>query len=210
MLAVGPEFEAEIAGVAGARDADRDAAQVDARHAEVLERRRAERLEYRPGGWALQRKGGDTVRDVADVDLQADGVVLQPAQVGFGGRHAEELLVEASDGAIVDHLAGVIAPGRIEHLADTRLEHVAGDDEVEEPRGIAAPHQVLVERRDVKQRRCRADHVVFALVRQLVGAGDDVACPTPPGMARAERRGALVERRGLQHQLSRAPLAASK
>src|SRR6185503_2538325 len=77
--------------------------------------------------------------------------------------------------------------------------HVARDDAVQEPRGVAAGDAVLVQGRDVEQRRRVADRVVFPLVRELVGTGDDVPGPAAPGVARAQRRRARVERCGLQH-----------
>src|SRR5205807_9947980 len=100
-------------------------------------------------------------------------------------------------GAVVDHLAGVIAPRRIEHLADLGLEDVAWHDEIEQPSSIAAADQVFIERRDIEQCRRGANDVVFALVGEFVGARDDVAGPASPGMAYAEGGRALVERRGL-------------
>ena len=205
-----PDFEAKVAGVSRARDLDRDAAQAGARHAEVLERRRAERLQDGPGGRALQRERGNALRNIGDLHLESCGVVLEPAQIRLGRGHAEAVLIQARHGAVVDHLAGVIAPGRVKHLASLCLEHVARHDQVEEPRGVAPAHEIFVERRDIEQGGRRADDVVFALVRELVGARDEVPRPAPPGMARAERGGALVERRRLQHQSMRAPLSASK
>src|SRR5205823_3328815 len=108
------------------------------------------------------------------------------------------------------YLAGVVTPRRVKHLADGRLLNIARDDEVQQLGRVAAAHQVLVERRHVEERRRGANDMVFTLVGELVGARDDVAGPAPPGMAYAERRSALVKRRGLEHQLRRAPVPASK
>src|SRR5512134_2550242 len=72
------------------------------------------------------------------------------------------------------------------------------NNKIEEPRRVLAAHAVLVERRNVEERRRAANGVVLALVGKLVGARDYVPGPTTPRVACAERCGALVERSGLQ------------
>src|SRR5512145_2074661 len=75
------------------------------------------------------------------------------------------------------------------------------DNKIEEPRRVPAAHAVLVERRDVEKRRGAADRVVLALVGEPVGARDHVTGPAAPGVACAERRGALVKGGALQQEL---------
>ena len=48
------------------------------------------------------------------------------------------VLVEPRDGAVVEHLAGAVAPGRVEHLADLRTRDVARHDAVEQARRVLA------------------------------------------------------------------------
>src|SRR5207302_1754972 len=84
------------------------------------------------------------------------------------------------DRAVVDLLPGGVAPRRVEHLPDFALGHVAGDDAIEQPGRVAARDPVLVEWGDVEQRRRAADRVILAVVRQLVGAGDDEPRPAAP------------------------------
>src|SRR2546422_6289458 len=79
-------------------------------------------------------------------------------------------------------LAFVVAPRRVQHLSDFRFADVARDDVIEQSRRVAAGDEVLIERRDVEQGRRVPDRVILAVVRQLVGAGDDVAGPAPPGL----------------------------
>src|SRR2546427_3999238 len=80
---------------------------------------------------------------------------MQPAQRRVGRRHAERLLAQHRDCAVVDLLALVVAPRRVEHLADFRFAHVARDDVIEQSGGITTGDEVLVERGDVEQRRDR-------------------------------------------------------
>ncbi len=56
----------------------------------------------------------------------------------------------------------------------------ACDDAIEELGRTGACDAVLVERGDIEQRRGAADRMVFAFVRELVRARDDVARPAPP------------------------------
>ena len=127
---------------------------------------------------------------------------LSSSQRRFGSAEVMRnvLLVEARDRAVVEHLAGGVAPGRVQDLADTARGDVARDDAIEQARRVAPADAVLVERRDVEQRRRAADRVVLALVRELVRARDDVARPAPPRMAHAQRGGARVKRRRSQHE----------
>jgi hypothetical protein len=107
--------------------------------------------------------------------LEAARVFLEPAQVRIGRRHAKRSLVEACDGAVVEHLARAVAPWRVQHLADRGAHDIARDYAIQQPGGVPAAHHVLVERRDIEQRRGHPDRVVLALVRELVRARDDVA-----------------------------------
>src|SRR5262249_51014521 len=89
--------------------------------------------------------------------------------------------------------AVLVAPRRIEHLADGHLRDVAGDQSVDEPGRIAAGDQVLEERRHVDERGRVADGVVLVLVVPLVGADGVVAGPFPIVEALAEGKRALVD-----------------
>ena len=123
-LGVDPDLVAEVAGVAGARDRDRDVADGRVYEAEVLERREIRRrqlLEDRARQRALQRERAGALGDVLDRDVEPDGVHRQPAEVRLGAREAERVLVEPADGAVVDDLAVRVAPRRVEHLADAAL-----------------------------------------------------------------------------------------
>ena len=90
------------------------------------------------------------------------------------------MLAEQRDRAVVDHLARAIAPGRVQHLPDLQRADVARHDAIEQPHRVRAADVVLVQRRDVEQRRRAPDRVVLAIVDELVRAGDDVARPAPP------------------------------
>ncbi len=168
MSAIHPDLEAQVAGVAGARNFHRDVAQSGLRKVEILELRRAKRLQDRPGHGPLQRQRGDRIRYISDLDVHAGGVVFEPAQVRLRRGHAEDVVAKTRDGTVVDHLAGVIAPWRVEHLTNLSLQDVARHDEIQEARGVATPDPILIERRHIEERRRRADNVIFTLVRKLV------------------------------------------
>ncbi len=150
---------------------------------------------------SLERERGERLRDVFDLHVEPRRVVLEPAQVRLRRGDAELVLAQARDRAVVEHLAGGVAPRRIGDLADLQAADFSRHHQIEEAGGVLAAHAVLAERRDVEQRRRAADRMVFALVRELVGARHHVARPAPPGMARAERGGTLVEGSGLQQKL---------
>jgi hypothetical protein len=106
------------------------------------------------------------------------------------------------DRAVVEYLPGSIAPAGVQHLPDRRGRDAARDDAIEEPRSTRAAHAVFVQWRDIEKRARAANRVVLALVRKLVSACDDVARPSAPCMARAERGSARVKRRRSKHQRS--------
>ena len=97
--------------------------------------------------------------------------------------------------AVVDHLAVLVAPRRVVHLADGDLERVARDQAIDELDRVAAGDQVLEERRDVDQRRGVADRVVLVLVVRLVGADRVVARPLAIVEALAQREACARGRR---------------
>src|SRR5207237_475635 len=203
-----PDLVTEIAGIASTGYLDGDAGELGGGNSEILELRCAKRLKNRARGRSLDGERSDVLGNIGKTHIHAGGVVLEPAQIGLGRGHAKHVLSQTSHRAIVDDLAGVVAPRRVEHLAYGRSEYLARDDEIEKTRRVGAVHEVFVQRRDIEEPRRGADHVVFALVAELVGARDEMAGPAPPRMAHAERGGALVKRSGLQHLSMRVPVAA--
>src|SRR5436190_11195929 len=135
---------------------------------------------------------------------------MKPAQRRVGRRHAKRLFVEHRDRAVVDLLAVGVAPGRVEHLTDFGLGHVSGDDVVEQPAGVAARDEILIERRHVEQRGRVADRVVFAVVGELVGARDDIPGPAPPGLPLRQWRRAGMKRRGAETHVAIGVSAGAK
>ena len=153
----------------------------------------ADRAQQLRRGRPLQRERRDLLRDVLDGHVEAGGVLPEPAQARIRRRPAERLLRQPRHRPVVDHLAVLVAPRRVEDLADRHLRHVAGDEPIDEPRGVAPVDQVLEERRDVDQRRGVADGVVLVLVMALVRADGVVAGPLAVVEALAERERALVD-----------------
>ena len=125
-------------------------------------------------------------------NVEAERVLLEPAQGRIGRRPAVDVLLQARDGPVVDHLALLVAPRRVDDLADGDLAHVPRDDPIDEARRVAPRDPVLVEGRDVDQRRGVADRVVLVLVVRLVGGDGVVARPVAVVQALAERERLLV------------------
>ncbi len=190
LLPGNPDLVAEVAGVSGARDLHRDAAQARRRDPEVLETRDVGAfdagLEDGAAGGALKGEGAQPVGDVLDRDLQPMAVHVDPAQVGLGRRPAVDVFLEARHRAVVDHLAPPVAPVRVGDLAGLHLGDVACHHAIDQPRGVAAADAVLEQRRDVDQRGRVADGVVLALVVDLVAGDGEVAGPVAPAHALAE------------------------
>ena len=145
------------------------------------------------GSWALQRERGDLFGNVFDFDVEAKGILLEPAKAGVGGGPAIFVFPEACDGAVVNDFAFGIAPATVNDLIHGDLVDVAGDDAVDETRGVMADDAVFIERRDVNERGGVADSVVLVLVMHLVDADGVIAGPFAVVEAFAESEGAFVE-----------------
>src|SRR5438094_3491983 len=118
---------------------------------------------------------------------------MEPAQVRLGGGPAIAVFVEARDGAVVNHFALLVAPAAINHLSLGHFVNVARDDAVHQLGSVAPGDQVLVQRRDVNQRRCIADSVVLVLMVHLIHADRVISRPLAIIEALAEREGAFVK-----------------
>ena len=82
--------------------------------------------------------------ETSSIDAEARGVEVQPAQGRVRRSHAIRLFVQDGDGAVIDLFAVVVAPRRVQHLADFRLADVAGDHVVEQAPRVRPGDQVLV------------------------------------------------------------------
>ena len=70
----------------------------------------AESLEHRAGGRALHRERRDLLGHLADLDVEADRGVEQPVDLALRGAQPVLALAEAKHRAVVDEVAGIIAP----------------------------------------------------------------------------------------------------
>ena len=134
-----PELVAAIARVAGPRDAHVDAGDLRPPMPEVPDPGpvlAGRRLEHLPAELALERERAERLADVLDLDVQARGVQQEPAVAGIGRGHAVLVVGEPRHGAVVQDLAVLVAPGRVQHLIDLQGGDVAGHDPVEEPAGV--------------------------------------------------------------------------
>ena len=196
IIPVDPDFVAQVAGVAGARNVHGNAGNFAVGHAEIFERGNVgvrHGVQQFAGGGTLQRESRSFLGNVLNLHIQAKGVLPEPAQAGIGGGPAVVVFAEARDGAVVNDLAVGIAPAAVNDLIDGHLVDVAGDDTIDEFAGVAAVDAVFEERCDVDQSRGVADGVVLVLVRHFVDAGGVIARPLLEVEAFAERESSFVK-----------------
>ena len=191
-----PDLVAEVAGVAGTRDVHGhagDFAAGDAKIFQVGDVGFGDFLEQRARGRALQGQRRHPLGDIFDIHRHAQGVLAKPAQAGVGGGPAIKIFRQAGDGAIVNHLALLIAPAAVDHLADLHFVDIARDHAIDQTGGIFAADDVLVQRRDVYERAGVADGVVLVLVVSLVTGDGVIARPFAVTQAGAQRKSSFVE-----------------
>ena len=83
---------------------------------------------------------------------------------------------QPEDGGVVDHSPGLVADGRVGHLPDRELAHVAGDGRLDEDLGVRPQHLPLAQRGEVHDHGLLATGPVLgdpALV--VVAVGEPVA-----------------------------------
>jgi len=197
-----PEFEAQVTGVAGAGETDRDAADGTAGGVEEpqpvhigLDRRLQDLARGRP----LHGERRHGVGNILDGDGKPGGVLVQPPQIGLRGGEPEFVFGQAGQRAVVQYLAPFLAPGGVNHSPHLQVPHVARDHPIHQQRRIAAPNPVLEEGRDIQQCRRGSDGPILAIVGEFVGTGHEVTRPPAPILRLAQRRGAGVKRCGAEH-----------
>jgi len=191
-----PNFVTEIAGVASARDVNGDAGDFSVRDAKIFEVGDAGvgcGVQKFSGCRTLQRESRELFRDIFELDVEAERVLLKPAEAGIGGGPAIFIFAEARDGAVVDDFAFGIAPAAVDNLVDGDFVDVAGDDAVEETRSVGSGDAVFVERRNINEGGGIADGVVLVLVVHFVDADGVIAGPLAIVEAFAEGESAFVE-----------------
>jgi len=191
-----PDFEAEVAGVAGAGDVHGNAGYFGVGDAKVLQIRDAGvsyGFKEAAGGGALHGQRGHVFGGVDDFYVETEGVLLEPAETRVGGSPAIVIFAETGDGAVVDDVALGIAPTAVDDLVDCDFVDVAGDDAVDEFGGVFSGDAIFEERGDVDERGGVADGVVLVLVVHFVDAYGVVAGPFAVVEALAKGEGAFVE-----------------
>jgi hypothetical protein len=147
----------------------------------------------------LQGEGGDLFGDVLDLHVEAGRRVRQPDQLAFLAAQAEVLIAKAEQGAVVEHVAGIVAPDRIGDAARLQLAHVASQEPVQIALGVRAADAVFHHRREVEQGGGVAHGEVFQL-DLAVAVGHVESGPAAPVVVVTQRRSALVERRRLERR----------
>src|SRR5438093_1342297 len=118
-----PDLVPQVAGVTGAGDVDGNAGDRASGHAEILETRNLSLSDFREqpaGGRPLESEGRDLFRNVFNLDVHARGVLAKPAQTRVGGGPAVDILLEAGNSAVVDHLSALVAPACVNHLPSNK------------------------------------------------------------------------------------------
>jgi len=150
-----PDFVAEVTSVSGAGDVHGDAGDFSVRDAKIFEIGNAGVgccVKKFSGCRTLQCESGELLGNVFELDIEAERVLLKPAEAGIGGGPAIFIFAEARDGAVVDDFAFGIAPAAIDNLIDGDFVDVAGDDAIDEASGVGSGDAIFVERRDVDER----------------------------------------------------------
>ena len=151
-------------------------------------------VEHRKAGRPLQSQRGKRLGFLVDRHVEAIGAVGQPGQVALLAAEAKIRLRQPEQGAVIQHMAVIVAPGRILDPSGLQLAHVAQRQAIEETFGIGSAYAVFDHRRDVEQGRRGADREIFELVvenrvRRLV------ARPGIPVVGGRQRLDARMERR---------------
>ncbi len=185
VLRLDPELIAQIAGEAGAVDAHPTAVDLGLDNPEMgqgLDARDAHGQQDVTRGGALEGEAAEAVADLLDRHIEAIGGFGQPVQLMQRGVQDEIALAEAEDRAFLDHPPVIVAPGGIGDLHRLDLGHVAGDQEIDEARRVAAADGIFDQRRDVIDRGAVADGEIFRLLGIEEG-GRLEAHPTDPALA---------------------------
>ena len=192
-----PDLVAEIAGVTGARHVHRDAGDVAAGGAEILQRRQIGVAHLRAAAAPTSAPAAPARRRFRrcprSPTFRPDAFSVSQRRFGSAAVQRNACSRQPRHRAIVDDLAVLVAPRRVVDLADAHLRGVARDDAIDEAHRVGAGDAVLVERRDVDQRAGVPDRVVFVLVMRLVGADGVVAGPVAVVEALAQLERARVE-----------------
>src|SRR5215472_15317639 len=191
-----PDFVSEIAGVTGARDVHGHAGNFAAGYAKVFQVGDigfGHALQHFARSRSLKRERRDRFGGIFDLDFHVEAVLAEPAQAGIGCGPAILILLEAGDGAVVDDHPLLVTPAAVDHLARLHLVDVARDHAVHQLGGVLARDDVLVQRRDIDQRRRIANRVVLMLVMHLVGAYRVVTGPLAIIQAVAQRKSTFVK-----------------
>ena len=144
-------------------------------------------------GGALHSERREVFGNVGNLHVEAESILLEPAETRIGGGPAIVVFGEAGDGAVVDDFAFGIAPAAVDDLIDGDFIDVAGDDAIYELGGVATGDAIFKERRNVDERSGIADGIVFVLVVHFVNADGVVAGPFAIVKALAECEGSFVE-----------------
>ena len=197
-----PDFVAQIAGVSRARNIHRNARNLPLRKAKIFQVgdvRFGDLFQQPPGRRPLQRERRHFIRDVFDLHVQPQRVLVKPAHARIRRRPAIHIFAQPRNGPVVDYFSFFIAPAAVNHLAHGHLVDVARNHPVHQFRRVLAAQPVFVERRNVDHGRGVSNRVVFVVVVHFVHAHGVVARPFAIVHALAKLRSSLVDRGSYRH-----------
>ena len=161
-----PHLEAQLAGIAGAGDDDRypgviaDPADGEAEPAQLPYRRLGRRrphdgIEDLPAPRPLDRHVVKLLgrRPDPDVETELHRLLAHPLAVMVRTADPAEIVrTQAEDGAVVDHAAGLVAHGGVDHLAGGQPAHVPGEHPLHQTLRVRPQNLELAQRRQVHDR----------------------------------------------------------
>src|SRR5580698_6053126 len=97
----------------------------DLKGLELVDAGQAGRFEHRAGGGPLDGESRDLLGDFADFNIEADRRIEQPIDLAL--RRAEPIFArsQAKHGAVVDEMAGIIAPDTVGDSIRFELREIA-------------------------------------------------------------------------------------
>src|SRR5215470_12793501 len=130
-----PDFITEISRVTGSRDVDIDTRDSPTRESKVFQScdvRFSSLHQQTARRRALKSKRGNFVRDVFDLHVKPQTILVKPTHARISGRPAVAIFGEPRNRAVIDHLALLVAPAAVNDLADGNFIDVTRDHTVDE------------------------------------------------------------------------------
>jgi hypothetical protein len=202
--ALGPDrdLEAEVSGIAGARQSHRRVGHLGGHMLEVGQRLGLghQGSEHGPRARPLDGEHPVVAGHVLEVHPQTGRQLLEPRERGPAGGEQELVCGVTERHAVVHHESAVVAPGRVLRLPRPTGADVPHQRAGQEALGVRTGDPVLVQRRGVEDADRVADREVLVLRRMGVAQRRQLALPVGVETLAVELAQARMERRGRDHR----------